>query len=75
MSRRSVNKKSSFRQVDSGHLLNDRVHRKRMGVGLVAGRVAQILPGPALVDFRIPQGALVLPMVPPGGSIDKMILN
>ena len=33
------------------------------------------VPGPALVDFRIPQGALVLPMVPPGGSIDKMILN
>lgn len=33
------------------------------------------VPGPALVDFRIPQGALVLPMVPPGGAIDKMILN
>jgi acetolactate synthase-1/2/3 large subunit len=33
------------------------------------------VPGPALVDFRIPQGALVLPMVAPGSSIDKMILN
>lgn len=31
-------------------------------------------PGPALVDFRIPQGALVLPMVPAGGSLDEMIL-
>lgn len=33
------------------------------------------IPGPALVDFRIPQEALVLPMVAPGGSIDKMILS
>jgi acetolactate synthase-1/2/3 large subunit len=31
--------------------------------------------GPALVDFRIPQGALVLPMVAPGGSIDNMIFQ
>jgi len=33
------------------------------------------VPGPALVDFRIPQEALVLPMVPPGDAIDNMILN
>lgn len=33
------------------------------------------VPGPAVIDFRIPQGAMVLPMVPPGGAIDKMILN
>ncbi len=31
--------------------------------------------GPAIVDFRIPQGALVLPMVAPGGSIDNMIFQ
>lgn len=31
------------------------------------------VPGPALVDFRIPQGALVLPMVPAGGALDEMI--
>ncbi len=30
-------------------------------------------PGPALVDVRIPQGALVLPMVYPGDSIDNMV--
>lgn len=32
------------------------------------------VPGPALVDFRIPQGALVLPMVPAGGALDEMIM-
>ncbi|NLV81905.1 MAG: biosynthetic-type acetolactate synthase large subunit [Synergistaceae bacterium] len=32
------------------------------------------VPGPAVVDFRIPQEALVLPMVTPGSPIDKMIL-
>lgn len=32
------------------------------------------IPGPALVDFRIPQGALVLPMIPAGGALDEMIL-
>ena len=31
--------------------------------------------GPVLVDFRIPQGALVLPMVAPGGSIGNMIFQ
>lgn len=36
---------------------------------------ALAVDGPVVVDFRIPQGALVLPMVPPGGAIDKMILN
>ncbi|MDO5116084.1 MAG: biosynthetic-type acetolactate synthase large subunit [Synergistaceae bacterium] len=30
-------------------------------------------PGPALLDVRIPQGALVLPMVYPGDSIDHMV--
>ncbi len=30
-------------------------------------------PGPALLDVRIPQGAMVLPMVYPGDSIDNMI--
>lgn len=32
------------------------------------------IPGPALVDIRIPQGALVLPMVPAGSALDEMIL-
>ena len=32
-------------------------------------------PGPALVDIRIPQSALVLPMVYPGDSIDNMVLS
>lgn len=32
------------------------------------------VPGPSLVDFRIPQGALVLPMIPAGGALDEMIL-
>ena len=30
-------------------------------------------PGPALLDVRIPQGAMVLPMVYPGDSIDNMV--
>ena len=30
-------------------------------------------PGPALVDIRIPQGALVVPMVYPGNSLDNMV--
>lgn len=30
-------------------------------------------PGPALLDVRIPQGAMVLPMVFPGDSIDNMV--
>ena len=30
-------------------------------------------PGPALLDVRIPQGAMVLPMVDPGDSIDNMV--
>ena len=30
-------------------------------------------PGPALVDIRIPQGALVVPMVYPGNSLDEMV--
>lgn len=30
-------------------------------------------PGPALLDVRIPQGAMVLPMVYPGNSIDNMV--
>ena len=30
-------------------------------------------PGPALVDVRIPQGALVVPMVYPGNSLDNMV--
>lgn len=32
-------------------------------------------PGPALVDFKIPQDALVLPMIPAGGALDEMILG
>lgn len=31
--------------------------------------------GPALIDFRIPQEALVMPMVTPGDAIDKMVFN
>lgn len=31
-------------------------------------------PGPALVDFKIPRDALVLPMVPAGSPLDEMIL-
>ncbi|MBQ9882284.1 MAG: biosynthetic-type acetolactate synthase large subunit [Synergistes sp.] len=30
-------------------------------------------PGPALVDIRIPQGALIMPMVYPGNSLDEMV--
>ena len=30
-------------------------------------------PGPALIDVRIPQGALVVPMVYPGNSLDNMV--
>ena len=30
-------------------------------------------PGPVLVDVRIPQGALVVPMVYPGNSLDNMV--
>ncbi len=30
-------------------------------------------PGPALIDIRIPQGALVVPMVYPGNSLDNMV--
>lgn len=43
------------------------------------GRLRQSLekllsePGPALLDVRIPQGAMVLPMVYPGDSIDNMV--
>ena len=33
------------------------------------------VPGPALVDFRIPQEALVLPMVTPGSSNDEILLS
>jgi acetolactate synthase-1/2/3 large subunit len=36
---------------------------------------ALAVPGPAVVDVRIPQGALVLPMVPAGGALDEMILG
>lgn len=45
--------------------------------GAVKKTIEQALevPGPALVDFRIPQGALVLPMVPAGGALDEMILR
>ena len=32
-------------------------------------------PGPAMLDVVIDRGENVLPMVPPGGSIDKMILT
>ena len=32
-------------------------------------------PGPALIDFRIPQEAMVMPMVMPGDAIDKMHFN
>ncbi|OUO94309.1 biosynthetic-type acetolactate synthase large subunit [Cloacibacillus sp. An23] len=32
-------------------------------------------PGPALLDVRIPQGAMVLPMVYPGNSIDNMVTD
>lgn len=43
----------------------------------VRGVIEQALAvdGPALVDFRIPQGALILPMVVPGEAIDNMIFN
>ena len=30
-------------------------------------------PGPALIDIRIPQGALIMPMVYPGNSLDNMV--
>lgn len=33
------------------------------------------VPGPALLDVRIPQGAMVLPMVYPGNSIDNMVCD
>ncbi len=32
-------------------------------------------PGAALIDFRIPQEAMVMPMVMPGDAIDKMHFN
>ncbi|MDO5562666.1 MAG: biosynthetic-type acetolactate synthase large subunit [Synergistaceae bacterium] len=56
-----------------------------MGVrGFAASRPEEIrgvieqalaIDGPALVDFRIPQGALIMPMVVPGEAIDNMIFN
>jgi acetolactate synthase-1/2/3 large subunit len=32
-------------------------------------------PGPALVDFKIPQEAMVMPMIPAGGALDEMIMG
>ena len=36
---------------------------------------AMEIDGPALIDFRIPQEALVMPMVTPGDAIDKMVFK
>lgn len=36
---------------------------------------AMATDGPVLIDFRIPQEALVMPMVTPGDAIDKMVFN
>lgn len=31
-------------------------------------------PGPALIDVRIPQGALIMPMVYPGNALNEMVM-
>ena len=36
---------------------------------------AMAVDGPALINFCIPQEALVMPMVTPGDAIDKMVFN